>query len=420
MKKSSSSHPSPLGIPLCFFFSGAAGLIYQVAWSKALGLIFGHTVYAISTVLAVFMAGLAAGSAYLGRWGQNHPRPIGLYAWLELLVAASGTLSLVGLADVRWVYLALYPTFGGLQPLLLAVRFFGTALVLFIPTFLMGGTFPILVRGLGQRSPELGIRVSLLYWINTLGAVAGTLLAGFALLPALGLRITIASAVVLNLVAGLVALSIAKSAANALDAVSPPAKAAFAPEELPHCSSTFLLCLFALVGGTAFAYEIAWTRLLAITIGSSTYAFTLMLGVFLLGLVIGSILFQRYSASPRGVSLVTFSRTQTWTGAVALASLMLFPWIASLVPVVLRLTHQTFGGLVLAQSVTSALTVLPIAIMFGFNFPAVVVLIGRARGNNSGESATVGGAYAANTVGGIAGSLVTGFCWFPGWGISAS
>src|SRR5204863_9602714 len=94
-----------LTILACFFFSGAAGLIYQVAWSKALGLIFGHTVYAISTVLAVFMAGLAAGSAYIGRWAEDHANPTALYARLELLVGASGALSLAGLAAVRWLYL---------------------------------------------------------------------------------------------------------------------------------------------------------------------------------------------------------------------------------------------------------------------------------------------------------------------------
>jgi spermidine synthase len=414
MKKRPPARQNSVAILLCFFLSGGAGLIYQVAWSKSLGLIFGHTVYAISTVLAVFMAGLAAGSAYLGRWGQNHPRPVGLYAWLELLVAATGALSLAGLAAVRWLYLAMYPMVGGLQPLLLALRFLGTALVLFIPTFLMGGTFPILVRGITQRSAELGMRVSLLYWVNTLGAVAGTLLAGFVLLPAFGLRITIAFGVVLNIVAGLIAHSIARSAAIAPNATASSAKPPSTTQEVALASSIFLLCLFAVVGGTALAYEIAWTRLLVITVGSSTYAFTLMLGTFLMGSVIGSILFQRHSARSRGVSLATFSRTQTWTGAVALASLILFPRIASLVPLILRVTHQTFGGLVLAQFLTSALTVLPIAIVFGFNFPAVVVLIGRTGRADSGESATVGKAYAANTLGAIVGSLLTGF-WLVSW-----
>ena len=414
MKKASPSHQSSFGILLCFLLSGTAGLVYQVAWSKALGLIFGHTVYAISTVLAVFMAGLAAGSAYIGRWAEDHANPTALYARLELLVGASGALSLAGLAAVRWLYLVVYPAAGGLQPLLLLLRFLGAALVLFIPTFLMGGTFPILVQSMRRHSAELGNRVSLLYWINTLGAVAGTLLSGFVLLPVFGLHITVALAALLNLLAGLIALRVAKSAGIAQGIAGSPAKAPSLAPEMTRDASTFLLFLFGVVGSTAFAYEITWTRLLSITIGSSTYAFTLMLATFLLGSAIGSMFFQRYFARSRVASLVTFSRTQTWTGIVAVASLLLFPWIASLVPLVLRLTHQTFGGLVLAQFIVSALTFLPTAIVFGFNFPAVVVLIGHSSGNQSGESATVGKTYAANTLGAILGSLVTGF-WLVSW-----
>ena len=98
---------------VCFFFSGAAGLIDQVVWSKALGLIFGHTAYAVATVLAVFMAGLASGSAWIGRWSERWDRPIALYGWLELGVAATAAISLAGLAGVRAAYVAAYPYAGG-------------------------------------------------------------------------------------------------------------------------------------------------------------------------------------------------------------------------------------------------------------------------------------------------------------------
>ncbi len=210
MSPSPSRSSKLFGILICFFLSGAAGLIYQVAWGKELGLIFGHTVYAIATVLAVFMAGLAAGSAYLGTWNERHAHPIALYAWIELAVAATGAFSLLGLAGVRLLYLAAYPAIGAATPLLLLLRFLGIALVLFIPTFLMGGTLPILVRGLTREAGELGARVSRLYWVNTLGAVTGTLVAGFILLPTLGLRLTIACAVVLNVLAGLIALQVSR------------------------------------------------------------------------------------------------------------------------------------------------------------------------------------------------------------------
>src|ERR1700730_203765 len=281
-----------LAILTCFFVSGAAGLIYQVAWAKALGLIFGHTVYAVAVVLAVFMAGLAAGSAYLGPWAEQHAEPVALYARVEFLVAATGDLSLAGLAGVRWLYVAVYANVGGFEPLLLALRFLGATAVLFIPTFFMGGTLPILVRSVTvrsvrQNSADLGIWVSQLYWVNTLGAVAGTLLSGFVLLPLCGLRVTIASAVALNLLAGLTALWIAKQFHHARSPKGSSSKGTSASPGQQPATSRFLLFLFAVVGCTAVAYEIAWTRLLATTLGSSTYAFTFMLATFLAGAVMG-------------------------------------------------------------------------------------------------------------------------------------
>src|SRR5689334_2532877 len=107
----------------CFFISGSAGLIYQVAWSKSLGLVFGHTVYAVATVLAAFMAGLALGSAVLGRWGETFPNALALYGWLELAAGVAGALSLAGIAGVRELYVVIYPAVGTLPIVLLLVRF---------------------------------------------------------------------------------------------------------------------------------------------------------------------------------------------------------------------------------------------------------------------------------------------------------
>jgi len=204
---------------LCFFLSGAAGLIDQVVWSKALGLIFGHTAYAVATVLAVFMAGLASGSAWIGRRGDRWDRPIVLYAWLEFGVAATAAISLAGLAGVRALYVAAYPYAAGHASALIALRFAGSALVLFLPTFLMGGTLPVLVRGVTQTSAQLGSRLSRLYWINTAGAVAGTFAAGFLFLPSLGLRRTLAIAVTLNFVAGTLAFLLSRKENSASPAL---------------------------------------------------------------------------------------------------------------------------------------------------------------------------------------------------------
>jgi spermidine synthase len=318
------------------------------------------------------------------------------------------------------VYLAAYPAVGAATPLLLVLRFLGVAIVLFIPTFLMGGTLPILVRGL-TREEEVGARISRLYWVNTLGAVTGTLLAGFVLIPSLGLRLTIACAVVLNVVAGLIALrlSLLSDAEASASVRTPPAGASAiaAVQESSQGSRRFLFFAFGVVGATAIAYEVAWTRLLATMLGSSTYAFTLMLATFLAGIVIGSFLFERWLArGKRSVSFDTFSRTQTYTALAALVFLGLFQYIPAVVPPIIRVTHESFGGLILAQFVTTAIAMLPAAIIFGFNFPAVVVLLTGGGSSGAGYSAVVGRAYAANTIGAIVGAVITGFWLIPALG----
>ncbi len=399
-------------IMLCFFLSGAAGLIYQVAWGKALGLIYGHTVYAIATVLAVFMGGLALGSAWLGRWSEHRAKCVAVYGWVELGVAASGALSLAGLAGVRAMYLASYHVVAGSMAALLVLRFAGAAVVLFLPTFLMGGTLPILVRGLTRSSAELGARIGRLYWVNTAGAVAGTLAAGFLILPAIGLRWTVAVAVVLNVLAGVTALALSRFAGEVARAATQGASPAAAVDS-PAQPVAWLLAAFGAVGATAMAYEIGWTRLLATLLGSSTYAFTLMLATFLAGIVLGSLLFEIWLRRAGGVHPNTFARTQTLTALAALLFLVFFQQLPRVVPPLLRATHESFGGLVLAQMVTCALAMLPAAIVFGFNFPAVTLLLAGGNRSSQGHAAAVGRAYAANTLGAIAGATATGFWLVP-------
>ena len=397
---------------VCFFISGAAGLIEQVVWSKALGLIFGHTAYAVATVLAVFMAGLAAGSAWIGRRSERWERPIALYGWLELGVAVTAAISLAGFSGVRAAYVAAYPHVAGNASSLLVLRFVGAALVLFLPTFLMGGTLPVLVRALTSNSAQLGARLSRLYSINTAGAVTGTFAAGFLFLPSLGLRRTLAIAVSLNLAAAILAFSLARRESApplAADPVLPQKSDA----QLSIAPSRFFLICFAIVGASSMSYEIAWTRLLSTQLGSSTYAFTLMLGTFLAGIVLGSALYERWSRR-RVPGEFTFAITQTLTALAALAFLVFFTRLIEVLPPILLATHESFGGLVLAQFVTSALAMLPTAVVFGFNFPAVVVLIaGPREANGLGTSAAVGRAYAWNTLGAIVGAIAAGFWLMP-------
>src|SRR5258708_7182114 len=286
----------------------------------------------------------------------------------------------------------------------------------------MGGTLPVLVRGLARDSAELGTRLARLYWVNTAGAVVGTLAAGFLFLPTLGLRQTLGIAVALNLLAGVLALRLSRHEPAAMAESTPsavPEKDAAAPRQTDVTRSAiltrFLYICFALVGATAMAYEIGWTRLLSTQLGSSTYAFTLMLATFLTGIVLGSAIFERWNRRHE-ITQLTFALTQTFTALTALAFLIFFPYLIEVLPPILRATHESFRGLIFAQFATSALAMLPAAIVFGFNFPAVVLLIAGPQSNCATDLGSrknrpniVGRAYAWNTLGALLGATATGF-----------
>src|SRR5262249_25965115 len=221
-------------------------------------------------------------------------------------------------------------------------------------------------------------------------------------------------AVGLNVLAGTTALLISRLTSETVLVSSRNAgENAGAP---PDRHLTFLLVAFGVVGATAMAYEICWARLLATILGSSTYAFTLMLGTFLGGIVLGSIVFEHWLRRTEGARLSNFAWTQTLTAVAALLFLIFFQQLPRVVPPLLRATHQSFGGLVLAQFVTSALAMLPAAALFGFNFPLVALLTSGGDSTDTGHARGVGRAYAANTLGAIVGALATGFWLIPGLG----
>lgn len=169
-----------------FLASGATALVYQVAWARSLSLIFGASFEAVSIVLAAFMGGLAAGGFAFGRFGARLGRPLLVYGTLEIGVAffALALPALLQLVDTAYLSLAL--DIEGTSATLNAARTAMAFSVLLLPTFCMGGTLPILVSFLVRQEGELGERLAGLYAINTIGAVIGALMAGFVLLPLVG------------------------------------------------------------------------------------------------------------------------------------------------------------------------------------------------------------------------------------------
>src|SRR5687768_17464615 len=195
-----------LGIGLCFILSGATGLIYEVLWARMLGLVFGATTLAVSTVLAAFMGGLALGSALTARLASRIKKPLSTYGWIEIAIAIYALLVPFLFQWVDNIYALIWQQF---QPGFFAFslwRFFLSGLVLLVPTTLMGATLPVLAAALVHSTGRDSNSVTRLYACNLVGAILGTLAAGFVLLPTLGIRTTIAVAAVLNVIVGVVAI----------------------------------------------------------------------------------------------------------------------------------------------------------------------------------------------------------------------
>jgi predicted membrane-bound spermidine synthase len=386
--------------------SGFAALVYETLWVKQLGRVVGVEVHAVTIALSAFFAGLALGSAALGRIADRCQRPIRLYAALEAGVALLGVLTALALARSAPLYVALRAAAG---PLAWSLPF---ALV-GIPSFLMGGTLPALLRALGPGDSRVASATGALYGANTLGAVLGTLATPFALIPAFGIR---GAAVC----AGAVGLAVA-AAALVLDrraqaVARRPAEGASPPPERSD-DLRIALVLYAVAGGVALGYEVVWSELLVQFLSTRAYAFAVMLGTYLSGLALGSWLFARRKGPGRDPWLVF----GLLLGGAALSSVAVVAGLGGWLPDAqvfagkwaLRLTGSETIEVVARFLVASSAVLLVPTTLLGAAFPAAARLA--ARSERVGGD--VGRIAALNTAGGIAGTALTGFVIVPWLGL---
>src|SRR5436190_248881 len=280
---------------LLFFLSGATGLVYELLWVRLLYQAFGSTIQSVTTVVAAYMGGLGLGAWLLGRRADHHPRPAALYGRLEIAIGVFGLVSPLVLALVHQGYVAAAGAWHLSGEASVALRFGLAALVLLVPTTLMGGTLPVLTRAFtGADRAELQHSLGRLYGLNTLGAVVGTALAGFFLIEWVGIRASLWGTAVVNLCIGVVALRLPDPQTGAQGVATDLGRE---PGEAP--AQALRRAALVLLAVTAFASlldEIAWTRVLVMIVGGSTYAFTLVLLVFLLGIGAGSAVVARRGA----------------------------------------------------------------------------------------------------------------------------
>ena len=416
------------GVVACFFLSGLAALLYQTAWLRQFSLVFGTSELAVATVLAAYMGGLAVGSAVAGRYANRVTRPVLVYGLLEAGIALSALAVPLLLMAARMIYASMLgdqpappdaATIG--QPVFYLLVAF---LVLAIPTGFMGATLPLLTRYAVRTDREVGPRVALLYAINTAGAVFGTVIAAFILLPALGLNGTVWAGVAVNVLVFAIAAGLARGHRDrtgvdtAVTASAPPGfySACIRPlfqgttNARDQVSEVFLrqpawmLPLMLVSGANAFLYEVLWTRMLTHVMGGSIYAFATMLAAFLTGIALGGGLAGKV-AEQRERAAVAFALTQV---AVGVLSVGVYAWMGPLIPT--SLTTYTLGLFAVA-------VMLPATIFIGATLPLSVRVLARDESQATTSTARI---YAWNTVGAIVGAIAAGFFLIPGLGFEGS
>lgn len=375
--------------------SGAAALIYQVLWIKQLSLVVGVEVYAITTGISAFFAGLALGGWLFGRWADRLHQPALLYAILEVLVAVLGVGATFALSLSA-------PVFAWLQQYVGVLAWVLPFALVGVPALLMGGTLPVLVRSLASAPDKAGGQ---LYAANTLGAIAGTLLAAFVLVATLGVRGSALAAAMFNLLA----------AAGALwwQYQQPAMKLATVKHQSEQVPDRTALWLYAVAGGVALGYEVVWSQSIVQFMSTRTYAFAVVLATYLAGLFLGSALLSRRVdriRDPWGV----FGLLIVGAGLIALLEIALLGrWLVMAQTQaevwLLALGASELAGMSARFAVAALSIVFLPTLLLGAAFPLALRLsVGSERVGRD-----VGAVVAFNTLGGIIGVLLCGFVLIP-------
>ncbi|MBK8230957.1 MAG: fused MFS/spermidine synthase [Candidatus Eisenbacteria bacterium] len=400
----------------CFVVSGATSLMLEVVWSKQLSYLLGNSLHGVSTVVAAFMGGLALGSALAGRLEGRVQSPIRVYGLLQIAVGLYALLSLPLLRFLDPALRGLFESVGGLPVFGVGVRFAVVFLLIGSPVLLMGMTLPLLTKAASGEA-RLERVTGLLYGLNTVGACVGTLLAGYLLVPSLGLLRTALLAGAIDLATGGVALALARQvqARGEEERAARPAGAAGTDSLAAMRGLTLLL---GAAGATAMIFEVGWFRLLGLTLGPSVYAFSCMLAVYLAGIGLGSAAAARW-LSPRTVSGARlFGILALILAALGLLGLFVANRLPEVHLAIQGWTLPRFGtaGFAFGQALTAACLVLLPCLFSGALFPAALRAAREARPDLD-PSRTVARLYFGNTLGSILGSLAAGFWLVPGLGV---
>ena len=386
-----------------FFLSGASGLVYQVIWVRLLTRIFGSTTFAVSALLAAFMAGLGLGAALAARYLPKIQHPLRWFGALEIGVGLYALMLNVALPTGEGLFLGLLGQLGLSMYSESVVKVLLSFVVLLPPTTLMGASLPLLVQQTVHRVSTVGLRTGTLYAINTLGAAGRCFAAGFYTIPAWGMETTTEVAAAFNTFVGLAAITASffvKPAEPVPEDVQAPSVDGDSRSAWPWAVAAFTISGFAAIG-----LEVIWTRLFTLVLKGYTYSFTAMLTVFLIGISVGSVaLASRADRTndPEGL----LGKLQI---AIGISALLFTPILVFADDAKFYLLYQLgydWTGHTLSKFLLALVVLAVPTFLFGAQFP-VVSRIATEEARSAGRR--VGALYAMNIVGSIAGALATGY-----------
>lgn len=397
-------------LSLMLLVSGGCALVFQVVWIRELRLVFGATTASSAAVLAIFMAGLGLGNWLFGRRIDASTRPLRFYGLLELGIACSAGLTPFLILLVREMYLGL----GGQAALgpevATLLRLLASAIILAVPTILMGGTMPAAGRAVSSEADQNRRGVALIYGLNTLGAVVGAGLANFFLLEALGNRSVLWSACLVNLLLAGTALHLSKRISVSTTHSAKPQPSVSETATGTRTNQLAIVCFSsATVGFVFFLMEIVWYRMLGPLLGGTTYTFGLILCIALLGIGIGGALY--------GLLARFLKPSLSFLAVICVLEALLIAipfWYGDQIAFWVLEQHNqpitSFGDQVWNWFQVGSFVIFPAAAVAGFQFPLLIAIAGKGR-ENVGKH--VGWTFAANTAGAICGSIAGGFFLLP-------
>jgi spermidine synthase len=389
---------------LLLVVSGAAALIYQVLRIRQLTLIVGVDVYAVTTGVSAFFAGLALGGLLLGRLADRTQRPLRLYAVLEIGVAVVGVAMTAALTHAAPLFAALEDKSG---PLAWGLVF----LMVGVGPFLMGGTLPAMVRSLRLAADRIGAGGGAMYAANTAGAIIGALVSSFLLIPLLGIQGSALCAAAMGMLAAAGGFWLDRSAPPQ-PGVQPDSKPA-----APGKSMAVAVLFYAIAGGLALGYEVVWSQSMVQFMSTRSFAFSVMLATYLAGLALGAALYARWADRAHD-HWGMFGLLIGAAGLVAMLEISLLgPWLPALQSTgdhaAYALTQSRLIGMCVRFAIAALYVVFIPTLLLGAAFPVALKLV-----VDSGHvGRDIGRVVALNTLGGIVGTAICGFVLVPRFGL---